>query len=87
VSEAYRGRLGAVVHEDGTTRPQTVTAQANPDYHAVLRRLPGGIALNTSFNGRDEPIVRTPLNAIATFRELRLDALVLGPYVVEGEQS
>jgi len=87
VSEAYRGRLGAVVHEDGTTRPQTVTAQANPAYHAVLRRLPGGIALNTSFNGRDEPIVRTPLNAIATFRELQLDALVLGPYVVEGEQS
>ncbi|HEX4644946.1 MAG TPA: carbamoyltransferase C-terminal domain-containing protein, partial [Verrucomicrobiae bacterium] len=41
------------------------------------------IILNTSFNVKGEPIVCTPREAINTFRNARLDALVLGDYLVE----
>ena len=36
------------------------------------------VLLNTSFNVRGQPIVRTPREAIDTFLEARLDALAIG---------
>ncbi|GAT68768.1 carbamoyl transferase [Planomonospora sphaerica] len=83
VTDSFRPLLGAVVHEDGTTRPQTVDAATHPLYHNLLGLLPHGIALNTSFNGRDEPIVATPAQALASSRELGLDALIIGPFLAE----
>jgi carbamoyltransferase len=41
------------------------------------------MVLNTSFNVRGEPIVCTPREAIKTFSNASLDALVLGDYLVE----
>ena len=40
------------------------------------------VVLNTSFNGPEEPIVRTPSEAVAMYRRSGLDALVLGDLVV-----
>ena len=55
----------AVVHVDGTLRPQVVSAKNNPKLHQLLHqyRLKTGIPalINTSFNMHEHPIVRTAL--------------------------
>jgi carbamoyltransferase len=38
--------------------------------------------LNTSFNGKDEPIVESPAEAFATFRATPMHALAMSPYLV-----
>ncbi|HEX2184090.1 MAG TPA: carbamoyltransferase C-terminal domain-containing protein, partial [Chloroflexota bacterium] len=67
-------------------RVQTVTREANPRFHALIRefaRLTGvPVVLNTSFNLKGEPIVCTPKDAIRTFYSSGLDFLVLGNFVV-----
>lgn len=81
-----RDRIPAVVHVDGTARPQSVTAADNALLYRVLRRardLTGvGVVLNTSFNLAEEPIVCTPEDAIRTFYSSGLDTLVLGSWVL-----
>jgi len=76
----------ATVHVDGTARPQIVRREANPSLHRLLvayrRRTGRGLILNTSFNIHDEPIVRTPAEALGAFLSARLDYLALGPYLV-----
>lgn len=80
-------RIPAAVHVDGTARVQTVSPQWNPRYHALLaafaRRTGVPVLINTSFNVRGEPIVCTPRDAIESFFSTPLDALVIGPFVVE----
>ncbi|PKN68122.1 MAG: hypothetical protein CVU57_00420 [Deltaproteobacteria bacterium HGW-Deltaproteobacteria-15] len=83
------GRIAAVVHADGTTRPQFVQKETNPRYWSLLdhfRRRTGvpGV-LNTSFNLKGEPIVCSPLDAIRTFASSGLDMLVMGEWVLEKE--
>jgi len=79
--------MAAAVHVDGSTRPQTVEEDVNPRYWALIdkfrRRTGVPVVLNTSFNLRGEPIVRTPEDAVRTFFSSGMDALVIGPYVVE----
>jgi carbamoyltransferase len=80
-------RVPGVVHVDGTARVQTVHAQSNPRFHALIREyqalsgLP--MVINTSFNRRVEPIVCTPDEAIATFLATEMDAVVLGDHLLE----
>jgi len=87
VLPAYREKLPAITHVDGSARVQTVSEEHNPRLWKLLKAfedltgLP--IVLNTSFNVKGEPIVCTPQEAINTFRNARLDVLVLGDYVVE----
>ncbi len=61
-------RVPAVVHEDGSGRLQTLTADTNPDLHRLLReyfsRTGVPIIVNTSFNVMGEPIVETPEDAL-----------------------
>jgi carbamoyltransferase len=80
-----RALIPAVVHVDGSARPQTVTGETNPAFHALLsafqRRTGIPILLNTSFNGAWEPIVCTPSEAVETFLACGLDALVLGDFL------
>ena len=70
----------AVVHLDGTARPQLVTKNNAPFLHEVLSEyasLTGSRALiNTSFNVHDEPIVATVRDAIRAFSQSGLDYLV-----------
>lgn len=86
-SPALRHQHAPVVHVDGSVRAQLVDATDNPDLHAILHELRqqtgSGVALNTSFNVHEEPIVRTAAEAVATYRAAQLDALALGPYWVE----
>jgi carbamoyltransferase len=80
-----RRDIPAVVHVDGSARPQTVSQAQNPRYHALLTafELTTGVPvlLNTSFNGAWEPIVASPFEAVRTFIACGLDALVLGDYI------
>lgn len=86
VKPEKQDEIPAVVHEDGTTRPQTVTKETNERYHNLLsafKELTGvPILLNTSFNVAGEPIVESPEQAIQDFYSTGLDALVLGDYLV-----
>jgi carbamoyltransferase len=80
-----RELIPAPTHVDGTGRLQTVTKEANPRYHALIsafRELTGvPVVLNTSFND-NEPIVCRPEEAIDCFLRTKMDALVLGDFLV-----
>src|SRR5262249_51441843 len=71
----------AVVHVDGTARPQVVRKEDNPGYHRVLsaykRRSGLPIVVNTSFNIHEEPIVCNPDDAIRSFLAGCVDVLVM----------
>ena len=85
VTEEQRHRIPAVVHVDGTARPQTVSPKVNPRYWQLIREFERittvPLLLNTSFNIQ-EPIVCTPHDAIASFQRVRFDALVLEDHLV-----
>jgi predicted NodU family carbamoyl transferase/ferredoxin len=87
VREEKRALVPAVVHADGSTRPQVVHAETSPAYHAMIsafHRLTGvPLVVNTSFNRRGEPIVCTPRDALESFRGLGADALAIGNFIVE----
>jgi carbamoyltransferase len=75
-----RDEIPAVVHVDGTARPQTVSKASEPLYWSLLHEFEraSGVAvlLNTSFNIQ-EPIVCTPEEAVNTFLRSSVDALVM----------
>lgn len=82
-----RDAIPAVVHVDGSCRPQTVRRDAGTRYADLLVRLGEQtgvpVVLNTSFNIGAEPIVLSPQDAIRSFMASGLDALVIGGSVVE----
>jgi len=82
-----RRSVPAVVHLDGTARPQVLSAATEPILHEVLLRVArrsGAIAcINTSFNIHEEPILRTAEEALKSARQGAVDDLVLGPYYIE----
>lgn len=82
-----RSPLPACTHVDGSARIQTVGAEDHPAFHQLLSAfddLTGvPVLLNTSFNVRDEPIVRTPADAYRCFRRAGLDLLVLEDRIIE----
>ena len=91
VLEEKRSEIPAVVHVDGTARPQTVNPKVNPRYWRLIsefEKLTGvPLLLNTSFNVQ-EPIVLSPQDAINTFTRASFDALVLENHLVlRSEQS
>ncbi len=74
-------RIAAVTHHDGTARVQSVAAD-----HQGLRELLEQfhertglpLLLNTSFNRKGTPILRTAEQAVAAAADLGLDALAVG---------
>lgn len=87
VREERRDKIPAVVHVDGSCRPQTVARDAGTRYAGLLARLGEltgvPVLLNTSFNIGDEPIVLSPRDAIRSFFASGLEALVIGDSIVE----
>ncbi len=77
---------GAIVHIDGTCRAQIVKEEHNAPFYNFLieyKKLTGsGVVLNTSFNIHEEPIVRTPKEAIDTFIRAGLDYLFIEDFLV-----
>jgi carbamoyltransferase len=77
-----RSDIPAVTHVDYSARVQTVHAETNPRYHALIsafKALTGcPVIVNTSFNVRGEPIVCTPEDAFRCFMGSEIDVLVVG---------
>jgi carbamoyltransferase len=86
VKRDRQSQVPAITHVDGTARQQTVSRATNPKYwsliHAFEQRTGVPVVLNTSFN-ENEPVVNTPQEAVACFLRNDMDALALGPYLVE----
>ncbi|WP_019136764.1 carbamoyltransferase family protein [Cellulomonas massiliensis] len=86
VDPAWRDRIPAAVHVDGTARIQTVDDAAQPVLARVLRRfadltgLP--VVVNTSLNTAGRPMVDSPHDALELFGSSPVDLLVLGAHVV-----
>jgi len=81
-----RSEVPAVTHVDYSARLQTVAADTNPRFHALLERFDRitgcPILVNTSFNVRSEPIVCTPEDAFRCFMGTEIDLLVVGNCVL-----
>lgn len=71
----------AIVHFDGTSRIQTLSAADNPILHRVLLRIGDStgapILMNSSFNVAGEPIVDTPEHALANFAASESEVLYI----------
>jgi carbamoyltransferase len=84
-----RSDIPAVTHVDYSARVQTVHAETNPRYHALLRKfheITGcPVIVNTSFNVRGEPIVCTPEDAFRCFMGTEIDVLVAGNCILRKE--
>ena len=87
VRDTPGAELPATTHIDRSSRVHVVGADANPRFAELLSTFGAAtgdpVLLNTSFNLKGEPIVSSPLQALATFEKTDLDALYLGPFRVE----
>lgn len=77
----------AIVHVDGSARPQVVEHTINPEFHRLIsafhERTGIPMVINTSFNTDDEPIVCSPSDAVNTLLRTDLDILFMGDLVIE----
>ena len=82
-----RSEIPAVTHVDYSARVQTVRRETNPLYWDIIeafRQKTGcPVIVNTSFNVRGEPIVRTPADSYRCFMRTEMDALVLENFVLD----
>jgi carbamoyltransferase len=81
-----RSLIPAVTHVDYSARIQTVHADTNPRYHALIssfyEKTGCPVMINTSFNVRGEPIVCTPEDAFRCLMGTEMDVLVIGNCVL-----
>ena len=86
-----RSSVPAITHVDYSARIQTVHADTNPRYHAVISKFKEKtgcpIVVNTSFNVRGEPIICTPTDAFKCFMGTELDVLAIGDYLLIKEEQ
>ncbi len=86
VREEYRERLPAITHVDGSARLQLVQRDSAPLFWKLISEVGGHLGvpmvLNTSFNLRGQPIIRTPEEAVATYARSAIDALAIGRWLV-----
>src|SRR4051794_34405424 len=83
----WRERIPAVVHVDGTARIQTVDRDAEPLLARMLEALDAltgvPVCVNTSLNTGGRPIVDSPRDALECFGSSPIDALAIGPFLVQ----
>ena len=77
----------AIVHIDKTARPQTIFKKDNDFLYNVLSEFKKetglGMLINTSFNVHEEPIVESYHDAIKSFKESKLDYLILDKKIIK----
>jgi carbamoyltransferase len=83
--DTVRSEFASVAHVDMSGRVQTVSKDSNPKVHLLLSKLKEktghGIAINTSFNVNNEPIVCSPEDAINGFLNTEMDVLAIGSFI------
>ncbi|MGB4076510.1 MAG: carbamoyltransferase C-terminal domain-containing protein [Minisyncoccia bacterium] len=86
VRDAYRTRLPAITHFDGSARIQTLTRDQNPKTYRLLKEVEKHwgmpIVMNTSFNDNNEPIVCSPKDAIRCYYGTGFDALAIHDFLL-----
>ncbi|MEU1545612.1 carbamoyltransferase C-terminal domain-containing protein [Nocardia sp. NPDC005745] len=86
VDQAWRERIPAVTHVDGTARVQTVDPADNPLLARMLsefdKRTGLPVVINTSLNTAGRPMVDSPRDALECFGSAPIDLLALGSFVV-----
>lgn len=91
IAEGKEKEIPAVVHVDGSIRPQTLKRSYNERFYKLISSFESEtgvpVVLNTSFNVRGEPIVCTPYDALRCFYGTGLDYLALGNYLIKKEIS
>jgi carbamoyltransferase len=87
VRPSWRDRIPAVVHVDGSARPQTIVRESNALYFDILaafERATGiPVLVNTSFNVHEEPIVNTPRECAEALLDRRIDFVVTRQAIYE----
>jgi carbamoyltransferase len=87
VKPEWRERIAAVVHVDGSARPQTIERDTNPLYYDILsafeRESGLPVLVNTSFNVHEEPIVNKPEECLKALRDGRIDFIVTAHGIYE----
>ncbi len=77
VRPEWRERLAAVVHIDGSARPQIIEREPNPLYYDILLAFKARTGIpalvNTSFNVHEEPIVNRPEECVRALADGRVD--------------
>jgi carbamoyltransferase len=91
VRPAWRQRIAAVVHVDGSARPQTIKRDVNPLYYDIVsafgRETGIPVLVNTSFNVHEEPIVNTPSECAKALIDSRIDFVVTQRGIYERAES
>lgn len=86
VAEAWKDRIPAVVHVDGTARIQTVDRTTEPLVARMLtafeQRTGLPVVVNTSLNTAGRPMVDHPREALECFGSAPVDLLAIGPFLV-----
>src|SRR6266850_6883902 len=86
-----RSSIPAVTHVDYSARVQTVHAETNPRYHALItkfkERTGCPVIINTSFNVRGEPIVCDPEDAFRCFMGTEIESLAIGNCLLRKERQ
>jgi carbamoyltransferase len=81
-----RERIKAVIHIDGSSRPQMVNKE-DSIFRSLLKEIKkksgDGILLNTSFNVHGEPIVCTPTDALETMIKTKMKYMIIGNFLVK----
>jgi carbamoyltransferase len=85
--KANRSDLPSITHVDYSARIQTVHAETNPRFYALIKEFENqtgcAVLINTSFNVRGEPIVCTPEDAYRCFMRTEMDFLVLENFILD----
>ncbi len=91
IHRTWRQLLEGVTHVDGSTRPQSVTADTHPLCASLLdeiAKLTGNRAvLNSSLNGTNKPRVETPARVLSMFALNGMDAIAIGPFLATAQRT
>ena len=87
VRPGWESSIPAVIHVDGTARIQTVDPAEEPLVAAMLEafdaRTGVPVVVNTSLNTAGRPMVDDARDALECFGSAPVDALAIGPFVVQ----
>ena len=80
-------KIPAVTHVDGSSRFQTVNEKSNPDAYKIVKefeKITGiPVLLNTSLNGKGQPILEDEKDALKFFNDTEIDMMVVFGKILE----
>lgn len=91
IIEGKRKEVPAIVHVDGTTRPQILDKGTNPKFWRLIEEFSSltgvPMVLNTSLNVKREPIACGWKDALKAFLSSNMDFLIVGNRIIEKERQ